>query len=60
MNNGHLPLTDGHLLSEEDVMLRKNILELMCMNETTLNKAALEASFVEAANKNYWPWPTMR
>ena len=51
VNNGHLPLTDGHLLSEEDVMLRKNILELMCMNETTLNKAALEASFVEAANK---------
>ena len=44
----------GNLLSEE-IMLRKNILELMCMNETTLNKATLEAPFVEAANKNYWP-----
>lgn len=51
INKGMLPLTDGHLLNDEDVMLRKNILELMCMNETALDESALEAGFLEAANK---------
>lgn len=51
INKGMLPLTDGHLLNDEDVMLRKNILELMCMNETLLNESALEAGFLEAAHK---------
>ena len=41
INRGILPLVNGHLLNEEDVIIRKKILELMCENKTNLgNKLA--------------------
>ena len=41
INRGVLPLVNGHLLNEEDVIIRKKILELMCENKTNLgNKLA--------------------
>jgi oxygen-independent coproporphyrinogen-3 oxidase len=47
INKGILPLVNGHLLTAEDVIIRKKILELMCENETTIDRAALNPEFVE-------------
>lgn len=48
INSGMLPLVDGHLLSEEDVIIRKKILELMCQNQTNLD-TTLAPDFLETA-----------
>jgi oxygen-independent coproporphyrinogen-3 oxidase len=45
VEKGELPITTGHLLNDEDLMLRKNILELMCTNKTKLNREAFEPAF---------------
>ena len=47
INKGILPLVNGHMLTAEDVIIRKKILELMCENETTIDTAALTPEFVE-------------
>jgi oxygen-independent coproporphyrinogen-3 oxidase len=49
INQGVLPLVLGHLLTEEDVIIRKNILELMCENRTRLDNKLLEPDFVKSA-----------
>lgn len=49
INQGMLPLVHGHLLSEEDVIIRKNILELMCENKTRLDNKLLEPDFITSA-----------
>lgn len=49
INQGILPLVNGHLLSEEDVIIRKNILELMCENKTNLDSEILGSEFLESA-----------
>ncbi len=49
VNNGILPLIHGHLLNEEDQIIRKNILELMCENKTRLDNPVLEPAFVASA-----------
>jgi oxygen-independent coproporphyrinogen-3 oxidase len=49
VNNGILPLVHGHLLNDEDRIIRKNILELMCENKTRLDDPTLEAAFIESA-----------
>jgi oxygen-independent coproporphyrinogen-3 oxidase len=49
INLGHLPITDGHLLNREDMILRKNILELMCKNETVFQPEFLEEGFIKDA-----------
>jgi oxygen-independent coproporphyrinogen III oxidase len=49
VNQGILPLVHGHLLNEEDKVIRKNILELMCENKTILNNPLLEPAFVASA-----------
>lgn len=36
VNQGELPIFRGHLLSEEDLVIRKHILDLMCHFETEL------------------------
>lgn len=38
VNQGQLPVFRGHLLTEEDLVIRKHILDLMCNLETTWNK----------------------
>ncbi len=37
VNSGKLPVFRGHLLSQEDLLIRKHILDLMCHFETRLN-----------------------
>ncbi len=49
INQGVLPLVNGHLLNEEDVIIRKNILELMCGNKTSLNSKSLGKDFLDSA-----------
>jgi oxygen-independent coproporphyrinogen-3 oxidase len=39
VNNGQFPVVRGHLLSKEDLLLRRHIHALMCSFETTWNKA---------------------
>ncbi len=49
IDQGILPLVHGHRLNEEDTVIRKKILELMCENETALDNPVLEPDFIEAA-----------
>ena len=49
VNSGHMPITEGHLLNEEDLLLRRHILDLMCRHTTTLQPGTLEPAFVDAA-----------
>lgn len=37
INNNQIPVFRGHLLNEEELMIRRQILDLMCHFETTLN-----------------------
>jgi oxygen-independent coproporphyrinogen-3 oxidase len=41
VNQGELPLIKGHLLTPEDLLMRKHILNIMCKGSTTYNKEAL-------------------
>lgn len=47
MGRGEFPLVHGHLLSEEDQIIRRKILELMCRNETVLDNPLLDTAFIE-------------
>lgn len=47
INLGVLPLVNGHLLNEEDLVIRKKILELMCDSKTSLHKELVNADFKE-------------
>lgn len=49
INEGTLPLVNGHLLDEEDIMIQNNIHELMCLNKTTLDVQSLDPDFVTSA-----------
>lgn len=49
INQGMLPLVNGHLLSEEDVIIRKKILQLMCNNKTSLDNEFLSQAFTDNA-----------
>lgn len=52
INQGILPLVHGHLLSEEDTIIRKMILDLMCRNQALLQHPVLDQDFVlEALQK---------
>ncbi|MEO7767061.1 MAG: radical SAM protein, partial [Ferruginibacter sp.] len=45
---GILPLVNGHLLSGEDLVIRKKILELMCENKTSIDNAIVDPGFLES------------
>ena len=49
INQGILPLVNGHLLNEEDVTIRKKILGLMCENKASLTNELLEPAFLDSA-----------
>lgn len=51
IKEGRLPIIDGHLLNDEDLLLRRNILDLMCMNQTVLDESRLAPEFLHAAYK---------
>ena len=46
INEGVLPLVNGHLLSDEDLVVRKNILQLMCNNHTDLDQTKLSPAYL--------------
>jgi oxygen-independent coproporphyrinogen-3 oxidase len=52
---GELPLITGHSLTEEDLLLRQHILQLMCTGKTTLNPMRLDESFYESIIQNLQP-----
>ncbi len=39
---GLFPIVNGHLLTEEDLIIRKNILDLMCRGYTTIGKKTFD------------------
>ena len=41
-----LPLINGHLLNEEDLIIQNHIRELMCLDKTTLNIKLLDPDFL--------------
>jgi oxygen-independent coproporphyrinogen-3 oxidase len=45
INEGVLPLVNGHLLNKEDLVVRKNILQLMCNNQTSLDPTMLSPAY---------------
>ena len=47
VNSGILPLVSGHLLSEEDIIIRKKILQLMCENKASLDSKLLSPAFIK-------------
>ena len=49
VNRGILPLVNGHLLSEEDIIIRKKILQLMCENKTSLGRELFSQAFTDNA-----------
>lgn len=51
INQGLLPLVNGHSLNEEDLVIRKKILELMCENKTSLEDLIMEPEFIDQAIK---------
>lgn len=40
---GHFPLMKGHSLSDEDLIIRQHILDLMCKHETSIDQYYIEA-----------------
>lgn len=44
VNAGQLPLTKGHILNEEDQIIRKHILNLMCQGFTNWQDPAMQCS----------------
>ena len=46
---GILPLENGHLLDEEDMIIQNHIHELMCLNKTKVNTRSLDPDFLISA-----------
>ena len=46
---GVLPLVNGHLLTEEDLIIQDHIHELMCLDKTTFNTRSLNPDFLGTA-----------
>jgi oxygen-independent coproporphyrinogen III oxidase len=53
VEQGTWPVINGHLLNEEDRVIRKHILDLMCMGKTLLNKDVLEESILNTASEKF-------
>jgi oxygen-independent coproporphyrinogen III oxidase len=52
ISRGILAIASGHALNEEDLLLRKNILDLMCQGETVVDPQSLPQEFVHHAWQN--------
>jgi oxygen-independent coproporphyrinogen-3 oxidase len=52
VNEGTLPVFRGHFLTEEDLLLRRHILNLMCTFETSWEAKEMYDSFLETAKEN--------
>lgn len=51
IERGEWPVITGHILNEEDSLLRINILELMCKGHTTLEASQLDSTFLQSARQ---------
>ena len=49
VNEGHLPVYRGHLLTEEDLLVRQHILNIMCRSYTEWRKESAEAEVLHVA-----------
>lgn len=49
LNKNKLPLFKGHVLNEEDLLIRKHILNLMCRYQTTLNESEMQETIFKEA-----------
>lgn len=47
INSGKLAISEGHILNEEDMVIRKHILNLMCHFKTEFNKKDLEYNYIQ-------------
>ena len=47
LRNNELPIMRGHILNEEDLIIRKHILNLMCNFETSWKNKAMQISEIE-------------
>ncbi len=47
ISQGLFPIKNGHLLTEEDLIIRKNILDLMCRGYTEIDKNTFEPLVLE-------------
>jgi oxygen-independent coproporphyrinogen III oxidase len=52
LNNNILPIFKGHVLDEEDLILRKHILNLMCRFETSWDEKKMEHPFLDETLAN--------
>ena len=43
ISQGLFPIVNGHLLTEEDLIIRKNILDLMCRSNTKIDEKTFDA-----------------
>jgi oxygen-independent coproporphyrinogen-3 oxidase len=50
VHRGELPVFRGHFLSEEDLVIRKKILELMCQSYTTWNGLTIDMQLFVQSN----------
>jgi oxygen-independent coproporphyrinogen-3 oxidase len=46
LNRGALPLKNGHLLNQEDLFIRRSILDLMCKSKTILDQSMIDSAFL--------------
>ena len=51
VNNGEFPVVKGHILNEEDLIIRKHILNLMCRLETSWDTETAFPEFENAMDK---------
>lgn len=49
VNEGHLPVYRGHLLTEEDLVVRQHILNIMCRSYTEWKQEGMEAEVLNLA-----------
>jgi len=52
IERGEWPIITGHKLNEEDLMLRKNILQLMCENKTVVAREYFDMTFYNEMIRN--------
>jgi oxygen-independent coproporphyrinogen-3 oxidase len=51
IEKGDWPFITGHLLTKEDLVLRQNILDLMCTGKTTIREEELDQHFLTSARE---------
>lgn len=53
VEQGEWPIITGHLLSEEDLVIRQHILDLMCKGSTVLDKDSIDENILNIALEKF-------